>query len=87
MITATEMRAKAMVVNDKKRKEQQAEAIKWVESEAEKVICKAAEEGLTTTLISFPLFTGEQKDTVANHFRKHGYFTTFLDYTTLHVKW
>ena len=87
MMTATEMRAKAMKVNDDARKAKQNEAIKWVETTAFKEIETTANKGMFVTLLSVKGFDDNQKKTIYNHFRKYGFEAGLTDTETLRVKW
>ena len=87
MMTATEMRARAMAVNDKAKKAEQAEAIKWVETVAFAEVEKTANEGMYGVLLEVGNFNKNQKQTIYNHFRKHGFSADMIDNDTLRVKW
>ena len=86
-MTATEMRAKAMKVNDDARKAEQAEAIKWAETIAFTEIEKTANKGMYVTLFAVEKFNKNQKQIICNHFRKYGFGAEVIDNDTLRVKW
>ena len=87
MMTATEMRAKAMKVNDDARKVKQNEAIKWVETTAFKEIEITANQGMFVAFITVKGFDDNQKKAICNHFRKYGFDAGLTDMETLRVKW
>ena len=87
MMTATEMRAKAMKVNDDARKAKQNEAIKWVETTAFKEVEIAANQGTFVAFITVKGFDDNQKKAIYNHFRKYGFDAGLTDAETLRVKW
>ena len=87
MMTATEMRAKAIKVNDDARKAKQNEAIKWVETTAFKEIEATANRGLFVAFLTIKEFDDTQRKAIYNHFRKYGFDAGLTDAETLRVKW
>ena len=86
-MTATEMRAKAIKVNDDARKAKQIEAIKWVETTAFKEVETTANRGMYVVFITVKGFDDNQKHTICNHFRKHGFKAEITDIGNLRVEW
>ena len=87
MMTATEMRARAMKVNDDARKAEQTEAIKWTETVAFTEVEKTANKGMYVVILGVEKFNRNQKQTICNHFRKHGFSAEMIDNDALRVKW
>ncbi len=86
-MTATEMRAKAMKVNDEARKTEIAIAIEWIETEAMKKVEEAANGGYTRVMINTPDFTDNQKNAIVNHFHRYGFRTYFTAITVFSIGW
>jgi hypothetical protein len=87
MMTATEMRNKAIEVQTEAIKAEKAEAIAWVENEASPIIEIAASKGEFRASIHTKKFSERQMIEVCNYFRKHGYTAVRSDAETLKVSW
>ena len=87
MMTATEMRNKAIEVQTEAIKTEKAEAIAWVEKEASPIIEIAASKGEFRASIHTKKFSERQMIEICNYFRKHGYTAVRSDAETLRVSW
>jgi hypothetical protein len=87
MMTATEMRNKAIEVQTEAIKAEKAEAIAWVENEASPIIEEVASKGEFRTSITTKKFSERQMIEICNYFRKHGYTAVRSDAETLKVSW
>lgn len=87
MMTATEMRNKAIEVQTEAIKAEKAEAIAWVENEASPIIEIAASKGEFKASIHTKKFSERQMIEICNYFRKHGYTAVRSDAETLKVSW
>lgn len=88
MMTATEMRNKALEVQAEALKAEAAEAIEWVENTATLVIEAAASKGeFKTSITTTKKFSERQMIEICNYFRKHGYTAVRSDAETLRVSW
>lgn len=87
MMTATEMRNKAIEVQTEAIKAEKAEAIAWVENEASPIIEIAASKGEFRASIHTKKFSERQMIEICNYFRKHGYTAVRSDAETLKVSW
>ena len=87
MMTATEMRNKAIEVQTEAIKAEKAEAIAWVENEASPIIEIAASKGEFRASIHTKKFSERQMIEICNYFRKHGYTAVRSDAETLRVSW
>lgn len=87
MMTATEMRNKAIEVQTEAIKVEKAEAIAWVENEASPIIEIAASKGEFRASIHTKKFSERQMIEICNYFRKHGYTAVRSDAETLKVSW
>ena len=87
MMTATEMRNKALEVQAEALKAEKAEAIAWVENEANPIIEIAASKGEFRASIHTKKFSERQMIEICNYFRKHGYTAVRSDAETLKVSW
>lgn len=87
MMTATEMRNKAIEVQTKRFEEEKAEAINWVETEASPIIEETANKGECKASITTKKFSERQMVEICNYFRKHGYTVVRSDAETIKVSW
>lgn len=87
MMTATEMRNKAIEVQTEAIKVEKAEAIAWVENEASPIIKMAASKGEFRASIHTKKFSERQMIEICNYFRKHGYTAVRSDAETVRVSW
>lgn len=87
MMTATEMRNKAIEVQTEAIKAEKAEAIKWVENEASPIIEEVASKGGFRASLTAKNFSERQTVEICNYFRKHGYTAVRSDAETIKVSW
>ena len=88
MMTATEMRNKALEVQAEALKAEAKEAIDWVENTAILVIEAAASKGeFKASITTTKKFSERQMIEICNYFRKNGYSIVRSDAETLRVSW
>lgn len=87
MMTATEMRNKALEVQAEAIKAEKAEAIEWVENTANPIIEETANKGEFKTSITTKKFSERQMVEICNYFRKNGYAVVRSDAETIRVSW
>lgn len=88
MMTAVEMRNRALEVQVEALKAEKVEAIEWVENTASPIIEETANKGeFKVSITTTKKFSERQMVEICNYFRKNGYAAVRSDDETLRVCW